>query len=92
MVRWPQPFDHLLVELEGQRPARLADYRRLKLLLVDPEQLVDLKLHILTNPQPLRIEILQCGKMKEYVVAKVLAAYEPELAVRNDGDDLTDAH
>jgi hypothetical protein len=30
--------------------------------------------------------------MKEYVVAKVLAAYEPELAVRNDGDDLTDAH
>jgi hypothetical protein len=30
--------------------------------------------------------------MKKYVVAKVLAAYEPKFAVRNDGDDLTDAH
>ena len=70
----------------------MLDNGRFELLLVDPQQFIDLEFNVLSDPKPLGVEIHQRSKMKENIVAKVLAANEPELAIGNDGNDLPDTH
>lgn len=70
----------------------LLNNRCFELLLVDPEQLIDLELDVLPDPQSLGIESLERREMKEDIFAEMLGSNESELSICNQGDDLSDAH
>jgi len=87
-----KPFDRFFVQRERQRLGRLLHDGCFELLFIDPQKFIDVKFDILTDPQPFGIEVDQCSKVKEYVIAKVFAANESELAIGYDGNDLADTH
>lgn len=75
-----------------ERFCGLLDDRRFELLLVDPEQLIDLELDVLPDPQSLGVQSLERREMKEDIFAEMLGTNETEFSICDQGDDLSDAH
>ncbi len=92
MVRRIELIDRLLFQPKAQGLSWLLDDRRFEFLLIDSKQFIDFKFNILTDSNPLGIDIRQRGKMKEDILAKMLASDETKFPVSDDLDYLTNTH
>ena len=84
--------DRFFFQAMVQGLGRRLNNHRFQLLFVEAQQLIDLEFDLLADSQSIGVEILQCGEVKEDVVAEVFRSDETELAVLDDGDDLADSH